>query len=162
MIASPAFTRAVEFVLAREGGMTDDHRDKGGLTRWGISQAAYPGVDIANLTRDGAVTIYKRDYWDIMRCGEMPDRVGILVFDCAVNQGCRAAAKMIQAAVGAQVDGFVGTETIAAIQKAGPSVAPEMTARRMVAYATHPQFDIYGLGWSRRLAACLYEAVLAP
>ena len=45
-----AVTRTLEF----EGGgkLHNNPGDRGGLTKWGISQNAFPGLDIANLTED--------------------------------------------------------------------------------------------------------------
>ena len=60
---SPEFLAAVERVLAEEGGYSSDPGDPGGATKFGISARAHPGVDIATLTRDAAVSIYWREWW---------------------------------------------------------------------------------------------------
>ena len=59
-----AFDRCLSVTLGHEGSdtITDDPRDPGGLTRWGISAAAHPGVDIRNLTRELAAEIYRTSY----------------------------------------------------------------------------------------------------
>jgi len=46
------FDPAVAKTLIREGGarFTDNPDDRGGATKYGISQRAYPGVDIPSLT----------------------------------------------------------------------------------------------------------------
>uniref|UniRef100_UPI0039E582BF glycosyl hydrolase 108 family protein n=1 Tax=Klebsiella pneumoniae TaxID=573 RepID=UPI0039E582BF len=51
-------------VLGHEGGYVNDPRDPGGETQFGISKRAYPNVDIKGLTRETAISIYKRDFWD--------------------------------------------------------------------------------------------------
>jgi lysozyme family protein len=51
------FDLAVEFVLRHEGGLVHNPHDPGGTTNFGISQRAYPEVDIGNLTRDEAKEI---------------------------------------------------------------------------------------------------------
>jgi hypothetical protein len=78
---------AIERVLDREGGLADDPVDRGGLTNFGISQRAYPDLDVANLTRDEAARIYKRDYWDFIGADELPENIREIAFDTAVNQG---------------------------------------------------------------------------
>jgi hypothetical protein len=47
------FDRASNTIQVSEGGasVSDDARDRGGLTRWGISQAAYPNLDIRQAHR---------------------------------------------------------------------------------------------------------------
>lgn len=78
------FEKAMEFVLKWEGGLTTD---TGGLTKYGISQKAYPDADIAGLTLDGAKHIYKRDYWDALECDEKEFPYNIIEFDTAINCG---------------------------------------------------------------------------
>ena len=158
------FEAALSFVLEKEGGskITDDPKDSGGLTKWGISQRAYPDVNIRALTRDDAAALYYRDYWLAGGCGNVPAGVAVMMFDTAVNQGVGAAAKLLQLAVGTDPDGHVGPKTLAAVQRMRPAdLLTEYAARRMVRYGTTKGFDIYGLGWSRRLMDCLALALAA-
>ena len=78
------FKQALTFTLKWEGGLT---RDSGGLTKWGISQNAYPDLDIANLTPQEAMDIYKRDYWDRIGGDNLPMPYCVAAFDTAVNCG---------------------------------------------------------------------------
>lgn len=55
------FARCIAFVFESEGGLSEDPNDKGGTTKFGISQRAYPNVDIKNLTRQQAELIYRSD-----------------------------------------------------------------------------------------------------
>jgi lysozyme family protein len=48
------FDKAFQEIIAIEGGLVNDKNDRGGLTKYGISQKAFPKVDIRNLTIDGA------------------------------------------------------------------------------------------------------------
>lgn len=151
-----AFDKALAFVLKHEGGYVNDPRDPGGETNFGISKAAYPGVDIKALTREGAAAIYRRDYWDRAGCGNLPAGVAFFHFDTAVNQGPGAAAKFLQLAAGVEADGKIGPKTLAAVQRARPGdLLVEYAARRADHYGRLPHFPTYGLGWMRRLAACL-------
>ena len=67
------FDHALSIVLGHEGNdtLTDDPKDPGGLTRWGISQIAHPSVDVRHLTREGAAAIYRAEYWEPLQCDEM-------------------------------------------------------------------------------------------
>lgn len=159
---SALFEKALAFVLEKEGGptITDDPRDPGGLTRWGISKRAYPDLDIRNLTRDQAAAIYRRDYWDRAGCGNMPAGVAFFHFDTTVNQGVGTAAKFLQLAAGVDADGKIGPKTLAAVQRARPAdLLVEYAARRADHYGRLPHFPTYGLGWMRRQAACLALAI---
>lgn len=44
--------------------------------------------------------IYRRDYWDAARCGQLPPFLAVAVFEKAVNQGVRTAVMMLQEALG--------------------------------------------------------------
>jgi lysozyme family protein len=89
------FHRIVEFVLAHEGGYSCDPIDPGGETNWGISKAAHPNVDIKNLTREGAIAIYRVAYWDTMKCNDWPFPIDCILFDASVNQGASYAATLV-------------------------------------------------------------------
>ncbi|HHV62978.1 MAG TPA: hypothetical protein GXX51_10120 [Firmicutes bacterium] len=48
--------------MTHEGGLPEDPRDPGGITKFGISLRSYPslGADgIRNLTHDQAIAIYR-------------------------------------------------------------------------------------------------------
>ncbi len=155
-----AFDKALAFVLKHEGGYVNDPRDPGGETNFGICKASYPSVDIKALTRDAAAAIYRRDYWDRAGCGNLPPGVAVLHFDTAVNQGPGAAAKFLQLAAGVEADGKIGPKTLAAVQRAkSADLLTEYTARRADHYGRLPHFPTYGLGWMRRLSACLALAL---
>lgn len=71
----------------RDGGYTNDPHDPGGETKWGISKRAHPDVDIKNLTYEKALEIYRRDYWNPIKCDNLGPRLSIVAFDTAVNCG---------------------------------------------------------------------------
>ena len=152
-----AFDRALALVLRHEGGLVNDPRDPGGLTNWGISQRAYPDVDIANLTPGGAGEIYRRDYWDQIKGDQLPDALSICLFDAAVNMGCDKAIRLLQKAVGVAVDGVLGVNTIRAATRLPDAVA-RFSAERALAYTGIRGFDIYGKGWLRRTITTALEA----
>jgi hypothetical protein len=70
-----------------EGGYVNDPDDPGKETKFGISRKSYPDLDIANLTEDQAIDIYRRDYWEPVVIPTDPPRVQWKVFDIGVNQG---------------------------------------------------------------------------
>jgi lysozyme family protein len=94
------FPAALRWILQREGGYVNDPADPGGETNFGISKRAYPDVDIKNLTRDQAATLYQRDYWIPAGCDTLDQGPALAVFDTAVNLGVSRALALWQAAAG--------------------------------------------------------------
>jgi lysozyme family protein len=94
---SDAFKYALNNTLTLEGGLNNDD-PVGGLTKYGISQKAYPKLDIANLTPADAAAIYKRDYWNKINGDEIAKKdpkLAALAFDTAVQHGVQGAKNML-------------------------------------------------------------------
>ena len=149
------FPRALEVVLKLEGGYSDDPRDSGGKTQYGITEKVarsfgYSG-EMRNLTKQTAAEIYKQGYWLNCKCGELPYPLSLYVFDCAVNQGSDAAKKLLQAALNVKQDGLIGSVTLAAARKSGSETAALFMAGRALRYTGTRGFDVYGRGWLKRL-----------
>jgi lysozyme family protein len=147
------FETAVDFVLSAEGGLVDDGSDPGGLTKFGISQRAYPNLNIAALTIGEATALYRKDYWNVCSCDKLPPGIAFVVFDAAVNQGAGTSIRMLQSSLNVSQDGVFGPATLCAVRaQPAPSIIAEMIARRSLAYALSPLVHEDGLGWFRRLA----------
>ena len=160
--------KAIAFVLKMEGGEQAENNpaDPGGLTKFGISQKAYPNLDIANLTKEGAMEIYKRDYWDICKCDELPTPYAIALFDSAVNQGVGKASRILQSVLGVTPDGQIGPKTISAclaVWATEPRKLRVYLASRLAAYAdlmaAKPTLLVWATNWSFRVIA-LAELIL--
>jgi len=157
------FQTALRHVLEFEGGYVDHPNDPGGATNMGVTRATlanYRGrsvskAEVRALDRDTARDIYRKLYWDALRCDEMPGGIDLALFDCGVNQGTGRAARLLQTALKVRVDGIIGPVTMRAVRSAGPSaLLTEFMAQRMRAYGRLSQlFRTFGLGWSRRLMA---------
>ena len=106
---------AIKLVLDYEGRVfEDDPKDLGGETKYGISKKAYPLLDIRSLTEEEAKAIYRRDYWDPLMADELPAKLAVVAFDCAVNQGTGRAIRLLQSLLGVEADGKIGPKTIEA------------------------------------------------
>ena len=152
------FDQAMDFVFAMEGEGSNDPNDPGGLTKWGISQKSNPDIDVASLTKEQAVEIYRKRYWDQCRCSELPPSLAFVVFDEAVNQGASAAIWDLQVSVGAATDGKIGPETLAKARAASPGDAvSKMTVQRLVRYSNLLRSG-YFKGWARRAVECMRKA----
>ena len=152
---SSAFEIALSFVLAMEGGFVDDPDDPGGMTRYGISQRAYPDLDIRHLTQAQASAIYYQDYWQPCQCDHLPVATACVLFDTAVNMGQGTAIKLLQQSVNTQVDGVIGQQTIAAcFRERCAHYLPDMLSRRAKRYhqiAQDEKQSRFFRGWMRRL-----------
>jgi lysozyme family protein len=96
----PDFKKAVKNVLEREGILTDDPDDSGGLTKYGISQKAFPNIDITNLTREQAIEIYRELYWERSGASKVQSQlVAEELFDTSVNMGVTTAVTIMQRSV---------------------------------------------------------------
>lgn len=113
----PEFLTAVERVLQDEGGYVNDPYDAGGETKFGISRRQYPNLDIKALTRDDAIAIYFRDYWQRNHLDELPAAIAGKVLNLAVLMGGKGAIMCLQRACRAcgqplADDGVVGQMTL--------------------------------------------------
>jgi lysozyme family protein len=146
------FERAVEFILAKEGGHVNDPQDPGGATAYGISQRAYPDLDIASLTRDQAISIYHTHVWDRLKIEMMPDRLRLPFFDCAINQGPGFATLTLQRIAKVTPDGIIGYVTLAAlVTRDIEQIRREYILKRMEAYKVARNWPHFGAGWATRL-----------
>lgn len=145
------FTRCIDVILAEEGGLSNHRRDPGGLTKFGISSRAYPNLDIAHLTREQAIAIYRTDYWAKIRGDELPSGLDLLVFDTAVNLGVITAAMLLQEALGITMDGVIGPVTLHRAPQQMPYILGHYCALRAWRYEISRNEDAFGKGWFRRL-----------
>lgn len=176
-MSDDGFAAALAVVLAHEGGyqaMPDDPGNwTGGKigagdlkgTKFGLSSATYPSLDIASLTEADAAAIYRRDWWDRFGLGRLPAPLAGKVFDAAVNIGIDAAVRALQRALRAarastsvvriEEDGKLGPQTIdAARALASDTVLPALREAlaghyRLVA-AKNPTQARFLNGWLAR------------
>ena len=151
------FDEIIDIVLEHEGGYVNDPDDPGGETKYGISKKAYPDEDIKELTVERAKELYKRDYWDRYRTGDLPDRLRHIYVDMCINMGGGRAIKILQEACNSKnsnkidVDGGMGPMTL----KAATSVEDfRLRAFRVLYYseliAKKPTLAKFWVGWFRR------------
>lgn len=168
------FDIALAHVLEMEGGYSDDPHDPGGPTNKGITLSVYArwiGERIEPATRGRLLSqlkgiadtmvreIYETRYWVPADCARMPPALALLHFDTAVNHGVGTAIRMLQEAVGANVDGEVGPQTRASI--AGKPLAETLVAYaeiRRERYRGLAHFWRFGRGWMRRVDFSLFRA----
>lgn len=156
-----AFSTLINRVLANEGGYVNIPDDPGGETQWGISKRSYPDLDIRALTREDAIAIYKRDFWDRCHGDELPEAVAFQALDFAVNSGVETALRKLQTAAGVADDGHWGPVTREAIAAVNPVVlCIRYLAERLDFMRKLKRWPSFSSGWAGRIAADLrYAAV---
>ena len=116
------FERIFDYLLRVEGGYSDDKNDKGGKTKFGITEEeardfGYKG-NMQDLTKDFAKNIYLKKYYLGNKLDKVVnDKVALSICDWAVNSG-RNGTKNAQIAINQltnanlDVDGIIGNKTL--------------------------------------------------
>lgn len=123
----------IDDLIAREGGFVDHPADRGGPTRWGVTEATagasgYRGA-MRDYPRSAAASLYRSRYWLAPRFDAVAARAPRLaaeLFDTGVNMGPAVATGFLQRALTAlnrqgrdyadiAVDGRIGPRTLAAL-----------------------------------------------
>lgn len=164
-------------VLKAEGWdkYTNDPDDRGGPTKWGITLKAWQDYrgewsrvtadDVKNISEPQARDFYEEKYIVGPKFHLLPEMLTPMVVDCAVNHGVTRAAKWVQEAVGATVDGKIGPKTIQASQAASvASTYLKICATRVRFYGEIVSNDRsqakFIAGWNNRAAKWLDRLAL--
>lgn len=120
-----AFTYALEVTMAFEGGWSNHPSDRGGKTKYGVTQKTLRNYNrrmgtwltIEGLTPRQAADVYFILYWLEMRINELPEQVRGLMFDWSVHAGF-FAIRSLQRHFKLKPDGVVGPRTRKAVETA--------------------------------------------
>ncbi len=98
----------IEEIIEREGGYVDHPADRGGPTRWGITEAVARRQgymdDMRHLPQSDAAAIYKRLYWIVPgfdKISETAPKLAAELFDTGINMGTGTATGFLQRALNA-------------------------------------------------------------
>lgn len=170
-MTSANFPECLSITLASEGGLSTERTDPGNWTggkigkgtlkgtKYGISAAAFPDIDIRNLTLDDVKPIYKAKYWDEIGGDALPAGFDLATFDYAVNSGPARALRDAQTVIGAPADGKFGPLTRARAASAGIKEIKALCAKRLTFMQSLAIWRTYGKGWSARVARIEAKAV---
>lgn len=170
VISQTTFYKIVSFTLAREGGFSNRPQDKGGPTKYGITQATLSEFrgraaleqDIENLSEEEALKVYADRFWNLGNFARISSqRTALIVFDFGVMAGPRTALMALQRVLNKflgpglalKVDGFLGDKTCAALK-----VVPERDLNRALIQAVQEHLvkasdgpdSIFLSGWIKR------------
>ncbi|ACQ92359.1 protein of unknown function DUF847 [Tolumonas auensis DSM 9187] len=166
------FQSAMDFLFSAEGGYGNDSIDRGGETKYGISDKrdgladgltdvdgdCRPDTAIKQLTKQQAEKIYYRDYWLAAHCDEIAvaaPKLAIVMMDAAVNHGVVTAKRLLQRAAKVKEDGVIGPKTIGVIALRGDVLAGILLDVRESYYraivVNNPSQSRFLRGWLKRL-----------
>jgi lysozyme family protein len=157
-----SYDQCLERVLAHEGGYTDDPRDPGGPTNFGITiydyrkyvKAAATAADVRRMSLAEAKDIYRSKYWDALSCDDLPAGVDYTLFDYGVNSGIGRAGKVARRVLGlSDADWRINSDVIAALKKSEPTkVIVSINDERLQFLKSLRTWSAFGVGWGRRVA----------
>ena len=110
------YETCLEMILHHEGGYVNHPKDPGGETNLGVTKRVYEDwggdKDMRDLTVEDVAPIYKKNYWDRMKCDQIPNGLDLCCFDFGVNAGTGRSAKYLQTMIGTVADGGIGPNTL--------------------------------------------------
>ena len=169
----------IDDIIHKEGNgkYTDDPKDSGGPTRWGVTQAVARAngyaSDMRHFPRQNAVNIYLEQYWinpGYHMVNKKYPQLAERLLDFSVLAGQQTSSKMLQRSLNVlnrngrdyqdiKVDGQIGLVTIASLGaflahrgKEGRKVILGMVAALQSAYLIElaerrPKDEEYQFGW---------------
>ena len=158
------FEKCLEAILHHEGGYVNHPADPGGMTNLGVTKRVYEEyigeeVDEATmraLTPEDVGPLYKKNYWDRMKCDQIADGLDLCVFDFGVNGGTGRGAKTLQTMIGTVADGGIGPNTLRKLDEyleehGVEEAVKNYQATRQEFYEGLKTFETFGRGWTRRV-----------
>jgi lysozyme family protein len=176
-----AWQKACDHLLKVEGGLVNNPKDPGGITKYGISlrflkdlnlDADHDGDvdadDIRALSPAAAAGIYYDQFWNRYGYATLPEALAIKVFDMSVNMGPAQAHRLLQRsmiACGAAVDadGKLGPKSWAELDKlieAGEGELLYTILKKLQAQfyndlvSKKPALSVFLRGWMNRVDSC--------
>lgn len=158
-------------IMGHEGGFTANPKDRGNWTggkvgvgelkgtKYGVSAASYPHLDIKNLTRDQCKAIVFEDFYQPLGLDRYCAAMRFQIMDSAYLHGTWNTVKFFQRAVMTKDDGIIGRATL----KAAKAMSENDKLLRFNAYriyfiASLSTFADFGAGWMNRMASNLIYA----
>ena len=166
IINSRRFLKAFEFTKQNEGGYSNDARDKGGETIYGVSSKWFPEVfrelmEAKPEELEGILkAFYQAEFWDDRYDEIFFEPLSIRLYDLSVNLGKRKAVQLLQKTFNSlsytkiSEDGKFGAGTLRAVNLP-PIVHPNFYLSYLrqaeAYYRSLPDFNVFGKGWLNRL-----------
>ena len=167
------FEKAFEDVVGIEGGYSDNPNDKGGKTKYGITEAVARAFGYKGHMRDlplpVAKEIYQKKFWSPFFDELKSELLAFHLFDATVNHGYGNMSKILQRAINAlhpgdplKVDGFAGKVTFDLAKKTNQErVFYLFNAYRAKFYLDliekRPSDEEFVFGWLKNRVTFIFE-----
>lgn len=170
----PSVSDLLDREIEIEGGFVNNHVDRGGPTKYGITQKTLsiwlgrPATiaEVQLLTKEEAKNIYTQIYVKDPKINTLPELLQPQLVDMSINSGPKRAVEMLQtvlsmAGYDCTTDGFLGPDTLLQGEKAAQDMGPylvnaveeyrEQFYQELV--ANDPTQQVFLAGWLRRARA---------
>lgn len=156
---------ALDAILLREGRFVNHPADRGGPTKYGITQETLSQWRQTPVTAADVEALEELEAREILRNLYVKPFLGIhhdalfeLAVDMAVNHGVSRSVRYLQRAVGVREDGILGPATRAALDISdGWTIFSRALASRARLYGKiitrDPSQAVFAAGWMDRLAS---------
>ena len=163
------FETFAEKILTLEGGFSDHPADRGGATNMGVTLATWRRIgydkdgdgdvdpdDLLKLTRNDVFKVLRYFYWNRWRADEIESQpVAEMVVDWCWCSG-KWGIIIPQRILGVNPDGYVGPETIRAVNQADPALFHQKVFEHRLEFIQQivrndPTQARFERGWRNRL-----------
>lgn len=140
---------------------SNNPHDPGGATYSGVTQRAYdayrkikglPSQSVRAMFDNECRDIYRTQYWTPCQAQLLPAGLDLCQYDEAVNSGVVEAGRLLQQALGVNIDGMVGLETLNAVHQCHdiPDLIRRVCAARLSFWHRLKTWVYFGTGWNSR------------
>ena len=151
--------QAIQKTLQHEGGYVNNSHDKGGPTKFGITQLDLPTQNIQDLTVEQAIDYYQEHYVKPLYAQINNQLLGEKIFDMGVLFGVKTAVRLLQITMQNEInivsDGNFGPETLSDVNQE----SEDLLLRYRTAFIQHvvnivnhnPGDGVFVNGWVSRI-----------
>lgn len=159
MVAA-TYDAAMVRVFADEGGYTNDPKDPGGATNWGITifdarkywKSDATAADVKEMPKPVASGIYKKHYAAPVRYDDLPAGFDYSVFDAGINSGIGRAIPWACKSLGIAPAGIDAVVPKASASPDKVALIKKYWALRLSFLHGLKTWSHFGAGWGRRCA----------
>lgn len=152
---------AIQRLLIHEGGYVNHPSDPGGPTNFGITLADYrryvkpngTAADVRAMSKNTAISIYEKKYWDSCRLDEVAAGVDYALFDYGVNSGIGRSGKVARRVCGLADNVSTFNDAVIAALNARPPKAliSSICNERRRFLRSLKTYPVFSKGWERRV-----------
>lgn len=171
-IADPAgslsrFERVIRYVLVNEDGkdyahdrgtFTNNPKDPGGATMWGVIKTEYEKhvgriltvEEVSQMPRETAIAIYRKEFWDVIHGDDyLTDAHAIAIMDTAVNKGIGGCLAVLHDAL-ENTNFHYYSEAVALTKKLDPRTFILLFEPALIRYINHRIAKYPNMEWARK------------